>query len=378
MTTTNTQTQAQQNSIDAATNKKTISSECVIFGKAKIQGSCGKITLPKDVTEIKVSGQNVSNTNIKSGELTWFPSKAVVNNKSISTRISSTYSNRVSREFKLHGVTIGGLHLVPISALPELEKALELAKEEYWDKVNHIESNFEAIIEYHKLENPEIGNLIEAYRLTNDQWKGKHYFSIPSPLAVTPYRENDIQEMSISALDSLYEELAEYASSTYKQTFIEQNGSIKSKVSNKSRSPFKKMIAKITNLSFLDKGVLNIVDTLNQIMDAMPLSGYMSPAQYERLARWCLIMSDPKLLKLHSSGNNQEEFLVDEDEDILDSDDPFVNQDQYNADDSTNAFEGFSTVEIETVIEPEFEPEIQTPTQTQNEVKPLSFGNFDW
>jgi len=379
MTTTTTQAQAQENTISATTTNPTLSSECVIFGKAKIQGSCGKITLPKEVTEVKISGQDVTNTNIKSGELTWLPSKAVVKGNSISTRISSTYSNRVAKEFKLHGVNVGGLNLVPISALPELEKALEASKNEYWEKVDEIECFFDEIINFHKQENPEIATFIEEYKLTKEQWKGKHFFDIPAPLAVTPYREEDIVEMAETALDSLYNELADYAMSTYKQTFIERNGASKIKVSNKCRSPFKKMIKKITNLSFLDKGLLKIVDTLNEIMDEMPLSGYMSLAQYERLSKWCLIMSDPELLKLHSNGSNQEklvEIAVEEEKDVFESFNSSKSAkenvvevvEEENVDDAFNAFDTTSEPTPETAFEPK-------PSQEKNQV---SFGSFDW
>ncbi|MBW8191277.1 DUF3150 domain-containing protein [Neiella marina] len=287
-----------------------LKSKCVVIGAFKIEGPCGKTTLPE--SQVKVAGEDITNDNVTGGELTWFPSKFEDTNslgvrKNKGTRISSRYNTTVSRAIKKYGVDLGGYSIVATELLPMLTKDLEKAEQSFWADVDELDANYDQIIESHKAANPDISELIEQHKLTRDQYRGRFVFRRPKPLSMTPFFEEDAIELQQDATQALYDEIAADASDTYRRSFATY-----SRKDQSVRAHFRRMMNKLVSLAFLDEGVMRVVQTIESVIDSLPTSGWIEGGDFNNLARWTLVMADAEKLKLHANGDEQ--FNLPEDD----------------------------------------------------------------
>lgn len=277
-------------------------------GLAQVQvimrGPCGEAVLPKG--GIMLDGEEVSSKAIKSNTLQWFPTDALA--------FKGRLYMEADRTLQKFGVEWGKkTYLVPLARLEELETELAAIGRQFEAEVDAVteESAFASWVQAQKDAYPEVAAFIDKMKADAAEFKARFVFKVTPPIAFKPLYEEDCDEVNASIADSLYESVAKQAEALYKKSFA-----ARAVATQKIRSPFRALVAKLTSLAFVDRGVIRIVDKINEVLDALPKAGLIEGRDLDGLARWTLVMADVDRLKLHASGIDQAEPEVEEEPEL--------------------------------------------------------------
>ena len=260
----------------------------------QLRSPCGESTLPN--ARIELDGQKVSSDQIKGSKLQWFPKSKL--------KLTTKYNNRLTRTFNSYGVKYGDFTVVPTARLDELNRELEAIKRDWQDEVTALMADYDHSITQHMDANIDIAALIKKYALSKLEFESKFKLTFTKPLAMKALFVEDEDGINEDVADSLWQEIAKEASTVYKVNWFKDKRPV-SRVSQKVRSPFRRMMNKLVDLSFVDEGIENVVTTIQEVLKNLPTSGYIEGHALSELTNWLLVMSNEDTLRLHAEGNSQ-------------------------------------------------------------------------
>jgi hypothetical protein len=284
---------AVQNGQELAQNNASLQEGCCLLGW-QLSSPCGESTLPN--AKIELDGNQISSNQIKGSKIQWFPRSKL--------KLTTKYSNRITRVFNCFGVKYGDFTVVPTARLNELQTELESIEKDWSDEVSNIIAEYDMSLNTHVDENQEIGSLIRKYALTQGEFKSKFKLRFTKPLAMKALYEEDEQAITNDVAETLWQEIAKDASTVYKQNWFKANQPV-SQVSQKVRSPFKRILSKLVDLSFIDEGIERVVDTIQEVLNNLPNNGYIKDHDLAQLTNWLLVMCHEDTLRLHAQGDVQ-------------------------------------------------------------------------
>ena len=133
--------------------------------------------------------------------------------------------------------------------------------------------------------------------------------------------DDDEDDIKNDVAETLWQEIAKEAGSVYKTNWFKDKTPV-NRVSQKVRSPFRRMMNKLIDLSFVDNGIENVVSTIQEVLNNLPSSGYIEGHSFSELTNWLLVMSNEDTLRLHAEGKPQysatpePEVITHEDTDV--------------------------------------------------------------
>lgn len=285
--------EAIKNGQELAQNNDSLKDGCCLLGW-QLSSPCGESTLPN--ARIELDGAQIQSNQIKGSKIQWFPRSKL--------KLTTKYSNRVTRTFNAFGVKYGDFTVVPTTRLDELQLELESIERDWKDEVKVIIADYDNSILEHIAENPEIGPLIKKYALTSAEFEVRFKLRFTKPLAMIALFESDEDAIVSDVADTLWQELAKEAHTAYKQNWF-KGGIPVQRVSQKVRSPFRRMMSKLTDLSFIDEGISNVLQTIEEVLDDLPNKGYIEGSDFTLLTNWLLVMANEDTLRLHAKGVSQ-------------------------------------------------------------------------
>ena len=322
----------------------------------EVKGSCGEATLPK--TRTVLDGNELSSELLKGTTLQWFPREHL--------RFVNKTVQRVSRLLSKEGVAFGrGLTMVPLAQIDEIQTELDKMKMEFSEEVDNICADFESIIDAHKVDNQEVSHLIERFKLECDTFKGRFVFKAIPPMAVQPLFEDDEEDLKNQITLTLWDEIAADAAALAKNSFVG-----KEKCGQRVISAINKLRRKLINLSFLDKGILKVVDSFDEALKGLPKTGDISGGEFHRLAHYVSDISEPENLKGIASGD----FEADEQEaiEIETQSQPLEDSMSFNDIEETEQVESQALVALD-----EVQNVSSANTHTSKTITPV-FGELDF
>lgn len=285
--------EAVQNGQELAQDNISLKEGCCLLGW-QLSSPCGESTLPN--AKIELDGNQISSNQIKGSKIQWFPRSKL--------KLTTKYSNRITRVFNTFGVKYGDFTVVPTARLNELQTELESIEKDWGEEVSDIIAQYDSSLNTHVDENQEIGSLIRKYALTQGEFQSKFKLRFTKPLAMKALFEDDEDEIAGDVAETLWQEIAKEASSVYKQNWFKANQPV-SQVSQKVRSPFKRILSKLIDLSFLDEGIERVVETIQDVLNQLPKNGYIRDHKFTQLTNWLLVMCHEDTLRLHAQGEPQ-------------------------------------------------------------------------
>lgn len=121
---------------------------------------------------------------------------------------------------------------------------------------------------------------------------------------------NDVSltQHTLALNEQLFHEIAQDAKELLDRSFVG-----KDTVTGRVLNPFRRMRDKLDSLGFLDHRCLPIVDTINQVLRALPQTGPYTGTHYHSLFALGLLLSDSERMKAHGAGltNGQGAWFVD-------------------------------------------------------------------
>jgi len=329
-TTINPTAQAQQ-----LVNKAPSLKDGACLMAVQVTGSCGEATLSGSAAML--DGETLESNLVKGTTLQWFPKdKLRFVNKSL---------QRINRLLSSQGVAFGrGLTMIPLSISDEVQSRIDHVKREFDEEVENLVEVFDEVIEAHKAENADISHLIDRFKMDVDQFKGRFHFKAIPPMAVQPLFEDDEDALRENITQTLWEEIATEASKLAKATFIG-----KEQCSQKAVSAVRKIKTKLVNLAFLDEGIFKVVESFEQALEDLPLTGPITNGEFHRLANYIQTISSEENLRAISAGEFEETLLAEDEEDTALLDDEEMTQSETDIDTSADAVED-DAIESEKVI----------------------------
>lgn len=285
--------EAVKNGQDLAQSNESFKGGCCLLGW-QLSSPCGESTLPN--ARIELDGAQIQSNQIKGSKIQWFPRSKL--------KLTTKYSNRITRTFNAFGVKYGDFTVVPTTRLDELQLELEAVERDWTDEVKVIMSDYDNSIQDHIADNPEIGPLIKKYALTSAEFEVRFKLRFTKPLAMIALFETDEDEIASDVADTLWQEVAKEAHTAYKQNWF-KGGIPVNRVSQKVRSPFRRMMSKLSDLSFIDEGISIVLQTIEDVLDELPTKGYIEGPQFTQLTNWLLVMANEDTLRLHAKGVSQ-------------------------------------------------------------------------
>ena len=260
----------------------------------QLRSPCGESTLPN--AKIELDGQKVSSNQIKGSKLQWFPRSKL--------KLTTKYNNRLTRTFNSYGVKYGDFTVVPTTRLDELKSELDGIKRDWQDEVSVLIAEYDISVNQHMAENSDIAALIYKYALSQVEFQSKFKLSFTKPLAMKALFDDDEDDIKNDVAETLWQEIAKEAGSVYKTNWFKDKTPV-NRVSQKVRSPFRRMMNKLIDLSFVDSGIENVVSTIQEVLNNLPSSGYIEGHSFSELTNWLLVMSNEDTLRLHAEGKPQ-------------------------------------------------------------------------
>ncbi|WP_435277366.1 DUF3150 domain-containing protein (plasmid) [Psychrobium sp. nBUS_13] len=366
-TTTTTKNQAIDHASALIERNTALKEGCCLLG-AKVSSPCGESTLPNAV--VSLGGQKINSEQVKSSKLQWFPRSHL--------KLTTKYSNSISRILNAAGVKLGEMTVVPLSKLDKVQDELNALKDKWQSEVDEVITDYDVIIAQHCLDNPDVAHLIRAHAIPASEFKTRFKMRLLTPLALTPLNEEDDSALADELGDNLWAEIAKEASKIYSASWFNNSKPV-TRVSQKIRRPINRVVDKILDLSFLDESLVTVATSITDVMRQLPASGYIEGREFDNLTKWMFVMSDESKLRLHAENSaNANAYLDSEDgqkavshaEQFIDaSTEQFGNVDQVTTIDTEDV-----TPEIETQFESPIEV-VQQPS-TLSTTNELSFGNW--
>lgn len=250
----------------------------------RVGGCCGEATIPK--ARIALDGRDLDSELISGSKIRWFPREEI--------KFVNTIGTRLQRKILSYGTMLnGGVALVPICKLKECYEEVEAIKADFNAKLDESCSDYHSKIERLKLDNANVADLIDRFKLDVDQFRGRFTISVMPPIAFKPLFEGDNDELVESAANNLYQEICKEANFIWSEK-LEGNDRVGQAPIN---SYVKRLFQKMINFSFLDEQLNNVTAVFEELLDNLPKSGWITGAPYEQLCKWILICGDEQKLR---------------------------------------------------------------------------------
>lgn len=302
-TNTNTKDQAIDHAKALIQRNTALKDGCCLLG-AKVSSPCGESTLPNAV--VSLGGQKINSEQVKSSKLQWFPRNHL--------KLTTKYSNSISRILNAAGVKLGEMTVVPLTKLDKVQGELHALKAKWQSEVDDVIGDYDAIIAQHCVENPDVAHLIRSHAIPANEFKSRFKMRLLTPLALTPLNGEDDSALADELGDNLWAEIAKEASKIYSSSWF-NNCKPVSRVSQKIRRPISRVVDKIIDLSFLDESLVVVSTTIIDVMRSLPAAGYIEGHDFERLTKWMLVMSDESKLRLHAENSANARAFTEQVED---------------------------------------------------------------
>ena len=293
MINTNIEQQAQETANDLTKQNASLITGCCLVG-SHIQSSSGERTLPN--AKVEFDGTKIESNLVKGSKIQWFPRDRL--------RVTSKYTQKLSRLFSGVGIRYGEMTVVPKERLPELQSELDQIRFDWQNDVDALVDDYDVIMSHHISSNPEIAEIIKKFALDKVDFERCFKLTYLKPLAIRPLFEDDVKELESQIASTMWEEISKEAADLYKASWFSDKKAV-SRVSQKVKAPLRRLMEKMMSLSFLDEGVINITRTIQQVIDKLPKAGYIEGHDFLQLTHWVHVMSDQEKLKMHANGSPQ-------------------------------------------------------------------------
>ena len=216
------------------------------------------------------------------------------------TKALQTVRRGIFRKIQSKGVKALGsqnVFAVLTDDLPEIEKEIAVADNEYATERATLDADYEQIFEAHVKANPEAETIIRSLKVDRATAIAKCRFS-SDVFKIAPFlREGQSEEEGVEGIvrglgRQLYEECAANMSKLLKNDAFAKN----QRVGQKSLRPLKAEVQKMKKLSFLDPSVEGAISLINDTLKALPQEGYIDGQHYVALERLVDLLSDTDTL----------------------------------------------------------------------------------
>lgn len=292
LNTTTYEQQSHETAENLVKQKKSLMDECCLIG-FNIQSSSGERTLPN--ARVEVDGSMCSSNKVKGSKLQWFPGNKL--------SITARYKQRLMRALSSVGVKYGDLTVVPKTELLDLQNLFDEVFKDWQDDVGDLITNYHSILDDYKFENQDIAQLIGKYALDEVAFKSCFKLTFLPPLAIKPLCASDEKLIEEQVTLSLWEEIAKEGQAIYKSSWFKDKKPV-TRVSQKIRSSFRRMMNKMWSLAFLDEQFKEVTKTFKDVLDNLPQNGYIEGHDFYQLTNWIHVCTDVEKLKMHAAGVN--------------------------------------------------------------------------
>lgn len=342
-TNTNSTDQAMNQAATLIDRNQALKEGCCLLS-AKVSSPCGESTLPNAV--VTLNGQSINSEQVKSSKLQWFPRSKL--------KLTTKYSNQISRILNAVGVKLGDMTVVPLTKLDDVQKSLDELNVQWKLEVDDVINNYDLIIDQHCAENQDVAHLIREHSIPAQQFRSRFKMRLLTPLALTPLQDEDDSALADELSENLWAEIAKEASKIYSSSWFSNYKPV-SRVSQKIRNPINRVVNKMLDLSFLDESLMTVCSTITDVMRSLPSTGYIEKKDFDRLTRWMLVMSDEDKLRLHAENSTSASAFVNDVEvsnDAKNIVDAFIQASNGQTNTNTDV-EPITKVEVEVEVLPE-------------------------
>lgn len=217
-------------------------------------------------SKIIIDDKQIKSKSVRKGRVEWFPRSELQFKNSLETKARRAIASR--------SVRYGRCFATPVCELEPLLKELEEIKVEFDQAVENCKFRYDAIIEAHKQDNPEIASLIDSLKTPMEDFFRRFAFNILPPMIFKPYFKNDEEELVKTLFDEIESTIVEQATVVLKA--IEGRPSI----IQRSFKPVRALRDYILSMSFkhdvLDRVHVELTDAINEL----PTNGAIEGKDY--------------------------------------------------------------------------------------------------
>jgi hypothetical protein len=276
--------------------------------------ACGEKSLPK--VKVELDGILQDSDSIKGSKIRWFPKEPL--------NFTSKTKQAISKALNTYGVRWGDMTIVPLARLEDLQNDICAIEIEWKLALNDMLDNYDTLVSDWQMSNLDVASIMRRYTMDKAEFGGRFKMKMLPPVAFSPLisegDEESAEELADDILSNLYGEVAKMASDIYDKSFFvaDANGHkvARTKANRRIKDSFRRLIAKLEGLSFLDSNIEKVVAQTNVVIDSMPKSGWIDGADLSNLARWTLVMSNPEVLRNHASDS----FILEVEPDVMEDD----------------------------------------------------------
>lgn len=211
-----------------------------------------------------------------------------------------TLKKQAERTLEQHAIKMFGGFAVPRDKTPLIAAELDRIKAEYNGYRDHdFLPNYGRRIEDWINANPDFERQLRDAIYTAEQVRGRIWSSYSIFRVEAAENAGDFAETVKSMGDKLLEEIAAEADKIYERSIQGREES----VSQRIRSPLKRIRAKLAGLAFLEEDSVDpIIGAIDKILVGLPDSGAITGLDYHRVVQLVLILSDPDKVRMHGQG----------------------------------------------------------------------------
>jgi hypothetical protein len=263
----------------------------------KVRGASGEATIPH--AETHVNGATIANDKVGGTKIQWFPKGEI--------KIKGRYTAKLQRLFNEFGVRWGEQYIIPKSRLDEFKQRLDDATADFEDDKADFIANFDTILDKYISDNPDIADLINAHKLSRDDFAARFKLEKRPPLVICTLDPDDQKDMVSTIAESIWDEIESDANTIYKNSWFNKGIPVHY-VTQAIRHPLERMRKKLESLSNIEPKLTSVCFTIVEVFEKLPVSGKISGHDFQQLTNWMHVLGDRDKLMMHASGDQVFEY----------------------------------------------------------------------
>ncbi len=215
-------------------------------------------------------------------------------------KIFEKLKRQALRVIEESGIRFLGGYAIPKALAKQIVDEIETIRQEFLDRKSSFISRYNDIVSKWIKTNQEWSDIIQKAYTPVDVVESRIGFT-QSMFQITPVEDidNQLGDHVLSMSDQLYKEIALEAESVIDRSILPRNDST---ASIRIIKPLLRMKKKLEGLSFLDSGVVNIIDELARVLLVLPKSGRITGVEFTHLYTLLITLSDKDKIRMLAKG----------------------------------------------------------------------------
>ncbi len=209
----------------------------------------------------------------------------------------NTLKKEISRELMSIGVSALGSssRIIPSNQMKEVQKYLDDCKIRFNEMLADFMANYDTNLKNHldQITEPVVREIVERSTLTKAE-AVKRFRFVTDVFNIVP--QGDGEGLVNNLVNKLFQEVSTSAREAYEKSFLG-----KPRVGQRALNQIVSIRTKLAGLSMLDgKNIQPIVDSMDEVLDAMPKEGWIEGVNYSALIGLVNMLCEPEDMLKHA------------------------------------------------------------------------------